>query len=354
MGADRKGAIETLARRGGVVEVLRLPAALFALLSRLRGALYDRRVLSIRKLDTPVVSVGNLTAGGTGKTPMVAWLVAALREEGLRAGILSRGYGSRSGEANDEARLLARLCPDTPHVQNPDRVAGGMELERLGVDVIVLDDGFQHRRLARDLDLVLVDATRPWGLPARNGAPVRAFLPRGLLREETTSLRRAQMVVLTRVDGATAAELDELSAEFDRFGLPVGRATHRPSALRTPSGETDLSALKGIEVDLVSAIANPDAFEATVESLGARVVSHTAFRDHHQFTAEELSGLGSERPWIVTGKDATKLPEGTGAWVLDVAMEWVEGEDSLRELLRGLPTAQRRRERMTIHEGLHG
>jgi tetraacyldisaccharide 4'-kinase len=356
---------DRLARRGGVVELLRGPALLFGVAARLRAALYDRRLLAIKGLDTPVVCVGNLTAGGTGKTPMVAWVVGALAERGLHAGILSRGYGRGADGENDEARLLARALPGVPHVQDPDRVAGGERLQQQGVDVIVLDDGFQHRRLARDLDLVLVDATRPWGLPAvGEGEPVRAFLPRGLLREPPTALARADAVVITRADGVGPERLASLRRELAGFAgeAPFALACHAPVGLRGLDGEErGTSHLEGLEVDLLSGLGNPAAFEATVCGLGARVVEHRALPDHHPFVAGDLVGLGA-RPLVITTKDEPKLrpviSAGTGApfevWVLDIELRVTEGEQHLQRLLANLPEAQARRERDALHGGLHG
>jgi len=338
---------ERLARRGGIVELLWLPALLFGATARLRGWLYDRRLLPIRQLDTPVVSIGNLTVGGTGKTPMVVHVVGALQALDLRPGILSRGYGKGADDENEEARLLARLCPGVPHVQDPDRVRGGLALQDQGVDVIVLDDGFQHRRLARDLDVVLVDATRPWGLPPAGGAPVCAPLPRGLLREPPSALRRADLVVVTRADAAEPPALPPVEA-------PVLRALHAPVGLRTLGGEAlALEDLDGCEVDLVSGVGNPAAFEATVRGLGATVAAHRAFPDHHRFAPRDLAGLGA-RPVVVTAKDAPKLPADAGVWVLDVAMSFPDGDAPLGERLAALPEGLRRRERRALHEGLHG
>lgn len=359
MTAERTLRIEDRLARGGLaVECLRLPAWLFGAASGCRARLYDRGWLPAFRVDAPVISVGNLTAGGTGKTPLVAWLVARLAERGWRPGILSRGYkGSRDG-ANDEARMLERLAKGVPHVQKPDRVAGASELLGLGVDVIVLDDGFQHRRLVRDLDLVLVDATRPWGLgPDPSGKMVRAMLPRGLLREDPRALARADAIVLTRVDGVDSARLAELEQELSRHapGRPLLRSSHVPVSLRT-GGDEDLGVetLDGLEVDLLSGIGNPGAFEATVTRLGARVVEHRAFPDHHPYTPSDLAGLGS-RPLVTTAKDGVKL-EGLEPcpWVLDVALSIQQGEDALEALLDGLPEGSSRRERRALHEGLHG
>ena len=232
-----------LAQRGGAVELLRLPSALVAGLTRLRAAGYERGWLARVAVPAPVISVGNLTAGGTGKTPFVAFLALSLGARGRRIGILSRGYGAPRGEArreNDEARWYRENLPGVELVQDPDRVRGAEELVERGVDVILLDDGFQHRRLARDLDLVLVDASRPWGLPPPNGGgePVQACLPRGLLREPPRALARADALVITRAAQVAKRELDALRAELER--VAPGRAhlcgVHRPARLRAPDG----------------------------------------------------------------------------------------------------------------------
>ena len=346
---------EGLARRGGAVELLRVPSALFSAVARLRGALYDRRLLSILEVETPVISVGNIVAGGTGKTPMVVWLARALAEAGRKPGVLSRGYRREAGRQGDEARLLARLLPGVPHVENPDRVAGATELERHGVDVILLDDGFQHRRLHRSLDVVLLDATRPWGLPAVDGRdPVRASLPRGLLRESPRALARADLVVVTRVDAVPVDVAEALVTEVQRWAprVPIAEARHRVLGLRDPAGQA--VDLRGARVDLVSGIGNPDAFEASARGLGLDVAGHRRFPDHHPFTDRDFAGLG-ELPVVTTAKDAARRRDWPfPVHVLEVEMEFTRGEEALHALLADLPESRSMRERASIHEGLHG
>ncbi len=373
-----------LAERGGWAEVLWAPALLFAGIARLRSALYSRRLAASFEVGAPVVSVGNIAAGGTGKTPMIAWLAGRLRARGLRAGIVSRGYGAARGDGvspksgaepsgaaqapNDEARMLAEILPDVPHLQDRDRVGAASRLVDQGLDVILVDDGFQHRRLARDVDLVLLDALRPFGLPAPDGGgePVEAPLPRGLMREPMTALRRASAVVLTRVDAVDEAALEQLERRIERAapGVPVLRAQHVPVAYRDARDPArtrrPLSDLDGLEVDLVSGIGNPGAFELTAGALGAIVRSHRRFPDHHAFAPGELDGLGEERPVLTTAKDAARLeglpdveaPEQL--LVLDVEMSVTRGEPIMDALLDTLPPSQRSRERASIHEGLHG
>ncbi len=353
-----------LARRGGAVELLRLPALVFEGLARLRASGYERGWLPRETLEAPIVSVGNLSAGGTGKTPCVAFLSRELLKRGRRPGILSRGYGApkdSTGRANDEARWLERSLPGVLLRQDPDRAASARELLELGADVLLLDDGFQHRRLTRDLDLVLVDATRPWGLPRPpgGGPPVRSCLPRGLLREPPRALARAHAIAITRSDLVAPEELERLRAEVE--GLAPGRAillgAHRAVAIAGPGGEScEPRALAGRTVDLVSALGNPEAFQRTVEGLGARVASHRIFPDHHLYRPADLDGLGGGARWLLTTeKDAVKLePMRQRVHVLAVEFELREGASVLEALLDALPAGRIARERASLHEGLHG
>jgi tetraacyldisaccharide 4'-kinase len=184
-------------------------------------------MLRAHQVDVPVISIGNLTLGGTGKTPMVEFVCRWFLQRGKRPIILSRGYRAAGG-CNDEARLLQSNLPEVPHLQGKDRVALARHAcEHFAPDVLVLDDGFQHRRLARDLDIVLIDCTEPFGYG-------RIF-PRGLLREPIGSLRRAGLVVLSRADQCLRADRDRIRAQiFDAAGeKPIVEAVHRPTALRS-------------------------------------------------------------------------------------------------------------------------
>ncbi len=354
---------DRLAERGGPVELLRVPAALFGTVASLRSKLYDRGWLPHERLGVPVICIGNLSVGGTGKTPMVVWVTRALQERGRRPGLLSRGYGADAGARNDEALELERLLPGVPHVQEPDRVAGGRQLEELGVDVIVMDDGFQHRRLDRDLDLVLVDATRPWGVPypERGGAPVCATLPRGFLREGPAALARASAIVITRADQTTPERLEALRAELESRapGVPIVETTHRPAKLRAVRGpELDLDGLRGREIDLFSAIGNPAAFETSARALGAEVIEHRRFPDHHLYRAEDLAGLGSDRPVLTTAKDIVKCEGLVDHWseliVLEVELVPGRGAAVLDAMFDSLNPGLAERKRDAIHAGLNG
>ena len=346
------------------MELLRLPALLMGAITGARNWLYDSGGLPVRRLALPIVSVGNISVGGTGKTPMVLWMLRALQERGYRPGVLSRGYKSKEQNAggaglNDEGRLMERECPGVAQVQMPDRIAGALLLEKRGADAIVLDDGFQHRRLARDVDLVLIDATRPWGLPpSEPGAqPVRAVLPRGFLRERLTGLARASAIVITRSDALDSEQLDELERELQRHAPGVVRllGEHRPSGLRRGDEQLELSELQGRAVQLVSGIGNPQAFERTAREAGALIEAVHAFPDHHPFTAGELSGLQAGAELLVTSKDAVKLEElGVPHLVLEVRFAITRGQNVLDALLDALPRSQRTLERDALHSGLHG
>ncbi len=334
---------ERLAQRGGFIELLRVPAALFGAAAIARRALYDHHWLPNTRLSVPVVGVGNITTGGTGKTPVCAWLVARLQERGFSPGLLSRGYGAADGAVNEEALLLERLCPGVPHVQDADRVRGGQRLiAEHAVDVIVLDDGFQHRRLARDVDLVLIDATRPWGLaPVGDGEAVRAMLPRGLLREPPSSLRRADAIVITRCESVDADAIDALELKLQSIapGRPVCRARLRTCCWRDELGtEEPIDDLYGQDVDLISALGNPAAFEASVRSTGVRVCDHRVFPDHHRYVPDDLLGLPfSKRELVTSAKDAVKLaPLGVRFRALESEVEIVSGSGVLDALLETL------------------
>ena len=337
---------ERLAERGGALELLRIPSALFDGLTRARNSAYDRGWLRVARLGVPVVSVGNLTVGGTGKTPAVIWLAREFLRRGRRPGILARGFGRGKERLNDEGRLIARELPDALQEQDPDRLRGGRKLVERGAQVVILDDGFQHRRLARDLDLVLVDATRPFGLPSREegeGAaardPVRLCLPRGLLRERPAGLGRADAAIITRADQVSDQTLERLENDLHAAApaLPLARAAHRPVRLRC-------------------GLANPDAFAHTVRGLGAEVVGLHAFPDHHPFTAADLAGLQREgETLMVTAKDGVKL-QGSAAscLVLDVEFALLEGAALIEALLDALPPRRAEREHAAPPPGLSG
>jgi tetraacyldisaccharide 4'-kinase len=281
----------------------------YGLAIRYRNRRYDRGREKIHKAAVPVISVGNLTLGGTGKTPMVKWIARWLRNRDLRVALISRGYGSQIGSRNDEALELEHALPDVPHLQNPDRVAmAQIAIEEFATQVILLDDGFQHRRLARDLDIVLLDATQPFGFGH--------LIPRGTLREPVSSLGRAHVVCLSRADQIDAAHRDEIRQRMAQIAPQAAlcEAAHAPLHLLTADGASEpLEQLHGKRVAAFCGIGNPGAFRRTLESLGCEVVAWREFPDHYSFTSEDIKSLSN---WanaqtidtaLCTHKDLVKL-----------------------------------------------
>jgi tetraacyldisaccharide 4'-kinase len=303
---------------------------------RARNALWDLR--SPASLGVPTVSVGNLSAGGTGKTPFVRWCVTELLAAGHRPAIALRGYGARDG-ISDEAEEYRAMLPGVPVAVGADRIASVARV-RAGdpsIDCVVLDDAFQHRRVARTLDVVLVDATRP----AIDGP----LLPAGWLREPADALRRAGLVVVTRAERVDPA----LSALVERLhGHPPAAWTRhawtRIERFGAGGRDMPLEALAGRKVVVATALARPDAFVADAQARGARIVGDLRFRDHHAFSDQEADRIAAlarakDAAVLCSGKDWAKLsqllPEPRGAeWLVARAgIQFVAGEPEVRERL---------------------
>ncbi len=305
----------------------------------LKEGAYATGLRRARSLALPVVSVGNLAVGGTGKTPFVAWLVTRLRAGGHTPGVLARGYGSRAATdagagadaLNDEGAVLQHLLgKDLPQVQDADRLRGAGALREAwpAVDVLVLDDGFQHRRIGRDVDIVLLDATRTFGYGYH--------LPRGLLREGPRALDRADAVVLTRTERVDAVALEEakraIRAVFDG-PLALARTEPHPAALKHE--------LAGARVFVLCGIGNPDAFLGTLADLGATVAGSRILGDHEALPdgawpdlRAEARAVGAECI-VTTRKDAVKYePLPSEVTIVDVALVVHHGEAALLDAVQ--------------------
>jgi tetraacyldisaccharide 4'-kinase len=302
-----------------------------------RNRLYDREWRVIEKASTPVVSVGNLTVGGTGKTPCVEYIARFLSDGGQRVAILSRGYGSAGG-ASDEALVLEENLPDVPHLIGADRAElAKTAIEELESDVLILDDGFQHRRLARTLDLVLIDATRPWGFGH--------MLPRGLLRESPRELRRSHAVILTRCDLASEGEIAAIRDRVAKLApqVPVLESEHRP--LEWVNSEGRRLPLNQLQKGMAfCGIGNPEGFFQTLQRLGFAIDDRRLFPDHHRYSrgdVESLAEWAEKQPagafMVTTQKDLVKLRinelGGRGLWALKIGLSIRQGEERLHELL---------------------
>ena len=346
-----------------------LPASLLmSMLVRLRNWMYDRKLLTTDRLPVPVISVGALTAGGAGKTPVVRYLARRLRDAGYRPAVLSRGYGRNSRatqairpgapwqEAGDEPAFLASALPEVPVVVGPSRTAAGrLAIDRHGADLLLLDDGFQHRRTVRAVDIVVHDATS--GLnPELN--PGR-LLPAGPYREPVSSLRRARALVLTRTDQTRSAAVDTARIKVEFPHLAIIEAVYEPAGLRRLGGPDDglddgldddtklpLAWLAGREVLILCGIANPASFVQTVTDAGARVTRVLAYRDHHPYTPSDLdralslaAATGAEC-FVTTEKDAVRIPPEHAirnhVVTLDITLRVTSGGDTLEKILSTL------------------
>ena len=289
----------------------------YALGAGLKNLLFDWGMRRPGRLPVPVVSVGGLGAGGVGKTPFVLWLLGRLRERGVPVGVLARGYGRRAGQAlNDEGMLLARRFPGLPQVQEPDRLAGGRRLlrEHPELALILLDDGFQHRRLARDLDILCLDGERPFG----NGL----CLPAGWLRESARGRRRADCLVASSPRPLPPPAQAAFRQTVSPKGTPIVFAPTRPAALvQVPGGaELGVDSVAGKPFWLLAGIARPERFEVLVQELGGQVLGTTWLRDHARIPHELLAELSQKSAelggqLLLTEKDDARLQLGSAGAV---------------------------------------
>ncbi len=325
---------------------LRVLAPLYGAGARVHREVYDRGVLRRHTFDCPVLSVGNVTIGGTGKTSAVILLARTLLERGVKPAILFRGHRRSSGEtvilvggsveehgvdeAGDEACMVAQMLPEAVVAVGKHRRAVARQvLAETDARALILDDGFQHHPLARDLDIVLLDALWP-------GTADRLF-PAGTLREPLCNLRRADALWLTHVDvaeEANARALRQLAATKQHAPIET---RYQPLLLRRPGADVteEPAALRGQTVGALSSIGNPLAFEMSLQRLGAGTVRPLRFPDHHRYSTvdlERIKLLADEVDVVVTTeKDAVRLSPTVwqldNVWVLRCEMQFVRGED---------------------------
>ncbi|MBI1925304.1 tetraacyldisaccharide 4'-kinase [Candidatus Poribacteria bacterium] len=348
-----------------------LPALIRALLTPLswiygslviaRGWLYERRILKPKRLPCAVISVGNITVGGTGKTPTVIWIAKYMRDAGFRVAILLRGYRRQkrsspiavvsdgkeillsTAESGDEAQMIAKVTPGVPVLVGKDRYGAGLEaIRRWGVQVVILDDGFQYRQLARELDIVTVDGTQAFG--------TGRLLPAGTLREPISALRRADAILLTRMDvvkarGDKAPTTVRATIEKYVKAEQIGESCHQPTTLyRLGTGEKiGLSLLKGQRALAVCGIGNPGAFADTLRRYEPQHVELLAFPDHHRYTPSDLivirdrARLAGANMIVITQKDEQKLlafSDELPILVLVIELVLTTGQESFKQQLK--------------------
>jgi tetraacyldisaccharide 4'-kinase len=330
-----QGVLPTLARTG--LSVLTIP---YGGVVRLRNLAYDTGLFPSRRVEAPVISVGNLTVGGTGKTPFVAWLAEWLQREGRRPAIVSRGYHAR-GESNDEARQLAQQLKDVPQIQQGYRVASAKQaVSEFHADVIVMDDGMQHRRLARDLNIVLIDGLSPFGYGR--------LLPRGLLREPVRSLRRADVVLCTRADLITPEARDAIRTQVNRLAPQASycEVAFRPHRLLDSAGNVAaLETLRGQRIAAFCGVGNPAGFRELLAAQGIEPALWRSFPDHHHYTASELldvsraAAAAGATMLVCTHKDLVKLCDfhcELPLAAITLSTEFRSGQATIENRLKGV------------------
>ena len=333
------GLVATLGRTG--LSAIEIP---YEALVRLRNYGYDHSILTVKKASAPVISVGNLTLGGTGKTPLVAWLAHWFAQHNKKPAIISRGYKAKTGQLSDEAAELKILLPTVPHYANKQRIIVAREAVAKGSDVLLLDDGFQHRQISRDLNLITIDATDPFGC--------NRIFPRGLLREPLWGLKRADALVLTRTDQVSIKTRNEIQEQCFQFvgshDKPWIETEHRPSNLRLVDGTTQpLKTLQDKRILSLSAIGNPAAFHRTLTTLGHEPVATLTFPDHHTYTTDDIHRISEETESVgaeiivTTLKDLVKLPlasvRNRPLCALEIGIQFQTGLQDLEYLLNKIP-----------------
>lgn len=315
-------------------------------------------LIRVRELPCQVISIGNIVVGGTGKTPVAIAVAEAFREAGRKSAILLRGYRSNIDDdwavvsdekeillspkqAGDEAYMIAKELSDVPVLIGKDRYRTGTEaIKRWDVDAVILDDGFQYRKLKRDADIVVIDATQPFG--------TRRLLPRGTLREPGRALRRADLILITRINQVDNPQ--RLREQIRRYApnIPVAESIHEPECLY-PIGTRkpiELEFLKSKRVLAVCGIGNPESFEQTLYSLGVSYVELLAFGDHYQYSVNDIKDISKRQTEsnseiiVTTKKDEPKLlvflhcfnsqsDLSSIIYILSIKLKVLTGQDSL-------------------------
>jgi tetraacyldisaccharide 4'-kinase len=326
---------------------LGIAACAYSIIIRLRNFLYSGDLLKAHRANAVVLSIGNITVGGTGKTPLVIWLCKFLQQKQIPCAILTRGYktqGTRDEErgAIDEPAILAESCPQARVIVNPNRVEAAAEaVNKFGAKMLVMDDGFQHRRLARDLDIVTIDATCPFGYGK--------LLPAGLLREPVASLKRVDAAVLTRCNQVSKSELNQIEKELQLINtnMIIAKSIHNPVFVKSIIGEKiAIEQLRNRKIFAFCGIGNPDAFLSTIKNTGASLVGSKIYNDHYRYTSGDINDINNHANHLeadlilTTQKDWKAIPlksvkKDIPLAYLAVEIKFIAGEDKLKQLIEG-------------------
>jgi len=328
--------------------ILRGLSFIYALIVRMINYAYDKSWLPKSSLNKPVISIGNITLGGVGKTPLSALLAQYIQQLNFKPVILSRGYKYQLQDGqrvNDEVLLLKEICPDVPVVVGANRFQSAQAyLKENEADVFILDDGFQHRKLRRDLDIVVLNATNPFGN--------EFLLPRGILREPISSLKRADFIILTKVDKAdlNVSRIKDILNALDQKENII-ECNHVLSGLRdiVSGHQVGCESLNGQRACLVSAIGDPESFEDLVKSIGIQVAKHFIYRDHYWYKEKDTSEIllfcerDNIRYILTTQKDSMKLKRQSicqhpqiHVLSLDIIIDFRNGKEKIYDRINSL------------------
>lgn len=317
----------------------------YSLVVRLHNFSYSKRWLEIYTADVPVISIGNITTGGTGKTPLVIWICRFLQNKNVPCAILTRGYKARGTRdegrgTTDEPAILTESCPQAKVIINPNRAEAAAEaVDKFGAKVLIMDDGFQHRRLHRDLDIVTIDATCPFGYGK--------VLPAGLLREPVASLNRTDAAVVTRCDQISESELSriEKKLQLTNPNMVIAKSIHNPICAKTMTGEKiAVEQLKDKKIFAFCGIGSPDAFLSTIKNTGANLVGSKIYNDHYHYTDSDIDDIHGQANRLgadlilSTQKDYTHYALRNTQYeipfaYLAVEIKFTSGEDKLKQLI---------------------
>jgi len=348
--------------------LLEVVAWFYSIVSGLRNFFYSRGCLKTYRADAAVISIGNITVGGTGKTPLVIWLFnkmtqdPRLKTQDYKCAILTRGYKTtqdprlKTQNYSDEPAILTESCPEARVIVNPNRVAGAaVAVDEFSTKVLIMDDGFQHRRLGRDLDIVTIDAMCPFGYGK--------IFPAGLLREPIAALKRADAVVITRCGQQGEAELSQLEDKLREVNpdMMIARSLHAPVCVKSIGNkEISIEELKGKKIFAFCGIGNPNAFLNTIRGLGCRrqrsyvpirhnLVGSKIYNDHHHYTNNDIADIYEEAEHLgadlilTTQKDWTKIIADCQSSIVNcqdilwaylvIELKFIAGEDKLKRLI---------------------
>jgi tetraacyldisaccharide 4'-kinase len=307
----------------------------------LRNLLFDISIFRKTKVDAAVVSVGNITTGGTGKTPLVVWLSNYFTGRNITTAVLTRGYKVKNSDLADEPVMLAKNCPRAEIIVNADRTAGAKRaITEYDAKLLIMDDGFQHRKLARDVDIVAIDATEPFGC--------ERLLPAGLLREPVSSLKRADAVVITRINQTQPERIKEMKSRITKINpnIVFAAAIHKPICAKLiKDREISLDELIEKKVYAFCGIGNPDAFFQTLDELALNIVGIRVYNDHYRYTESDVAAIcedgrykraemiiTTQKDWIKTALLCIEKFDMPIAF-LAVELEFIDGQQGIIALV---------------------